>query len=155
MNRVTGSFGNDKIHIGSSGSTHARGLAGNDILYGNCGSDTLEGGKGYDIMVGRGGRDTYLWRAEDLQEWDIVVGFKPGDRVEIQGLLNEGASLESKLAHLSLGTVGRSSFRLDILNDQGESLQDINFTQSTFVFAAGSSEMKLRALLEDEVVVFS
>jgi Ca2+-binding RTX toxin-like protein len=154
---TTGSNGNDTIYIGSLGAAHAQGLDGDDKIYGNWGMDILEGGKGSDTLQGLAGKDTYLWRAADLGGKDRVLGFETEDRIMIQGLLNDDASIESKLAHLSLSPgkgLRPKSFSLAILDDDGNALQSISFEQSRLLFVSGSSDMKLRALLEEGTIVF-
>ena len=54
---------------------------GADILVGGSGDDILFGGRGNDILTGGDGADRFAF--EEQMGWNIIVDFRPGDRIDL------------------------------------------------------------------------
>ncbi len=85
--------GDDQIH-GNRGDDTLSAGPGNDVLQGGLGEDQIDGGAGDDTLVGGrlgkemdGARDVFVFKSQDADQTDIVLGFEDGmDQLYVEDL---------------------------------------------------------------------
>jgi Ca2+-binding RTX toxin-like protein len=90
--------GNDSLG-GGDGRDALWGGTGNDLIYGGNGSDTLRGGAGNDTLFGGADADVLVFSTGA----DQVIGFGPGDRIDLSGVNSITGFADLQANHLSGG----------------------------------------------------
>lgn len=85
-----GEYGNDVIY----------GDAGNDFLFGNFGDDSLIGGTGNDTLIGGDGADTFVFAANDGEDFVTDFSVAQGDHISIASGTNGITTTAQALAHV-------------------------------------------------------
>ncbi|MDP5220713.1 calcium-binding protein [Ruegeria sp. 2205SS24-7] len=91
-------FGRDIVY-GGNGNDTINGGGGHDTIYGGNGADLLNGGAGNDTLRGGADADVLVFSSGE----DQVIGFGPGDRIDLSGVseITDFADLQAN--HLSGG----------------------------------------------------
>lgn len=97
---IDGEDGNDRLY-GGRGDDEISGGSGRDTLFGGRGNDILTGGAGRDTMYGGPGDDQFV--LTELDAWDLIADYEPGDRIDLTALLDVPDTDET--AGLSRGDV--------------------------------------------------
>jgi Ca2+-binding RTX toxin-like protein len=82
---LLGSDGANKLVGGPDADTLAGG-SGDDVLYANGGNDLVVGGTGADALFGGPGADVFAWEPEHVGDYDRILDWEPGDRIDLRGI---------------------------------------------------------------------
>ena len=94
-----GDDGQDWIY-GEWGDDTVYGDAGNDFLFGNFGNDTLIGGLGNDLLYGGEGGDTFVFTANQGEDFIVDFSVAQGDHISIASGANGITTAAQALAHV-------------------------------------------------------
>jgi len=93
-----GEWGKDTMH----------GNAGNDFLFGNQNDDTLIGDTGNDMMTGGDGADTFVFSANQGEDFITDFSVAQGDRISIASGTNGVTTAAQALAHAHTDSSGNA-----------------------------------------------
>jgi Ca2+-binding RTX toxin-like protein len=85
---VTVNLGTGPLEKGSATSTQT----GNDVLWGienvntGSGDDTIIASNAVNVMDGGAGNDTFVFRSTTAANGDTILGFEPGDHIDLSGI---------------------------------------------------------------------
>jgi Ca2+-binding RTX toxin-like protein len=97
------------------------GGAGNDIIYGQEGNDILSGGTGSNVLSGGSGADTFVI-SNGAHDTILDYSKLEGDKVDISGILDEGAG-----DHLNVVSNADGSVKLEILDSSNVEKASVTF----------------------------
>ncbi|MDI6742631.1 MAG: calcium-binding protein, partial [Smithella sp.] len=102
------------------------GGAGDDIIYGQEGNDIISGGTGNNILSGGTGADTFIISSG---AHDTILDYSKleGDKVDISGILDEGAG-----DYLNVVSNANGSVKLEILDSSNAEKASVSFENIHF-----------------------
>ena len=101
-NRKNVLTGNEFVNTlkGNRGNDVLRGMGGNDQLYGEADNDTLFGGSGDDLLVGGAGHDTYIFRATDKSNHDVIQAGSGKDKIQFDNFYEHKEDEENNITRI-------------------------------------------------------
>jgi Ca2+-binding RTX toxin-like protein len=122
-------LGNEDQLFGGNGNDVLHGGHGNDLLFGGNGADVLDGGLGNDTLDGGAAPDRYVLGLDE--GLDQIIGFEPGDRIDLSGSGLSFADLEiTQLPGSEVALGHEGTIFAEVAFARGK----IVLTESSFIF---------------------